>query len=157
MINEKHSLYQLKVGQRSLLLCVFSIFTASALTARLAEAAAVGQMCVELAALHRYTAGGQRQPNPQWMRSVCPVSFGSQRGLSSSAAPPAPAEPPTSGPLCVDPAPCGLAALWAFTCDCVQSPCSPPSEPPSLRPHLQPASDPDRQREAALKKWAVLS
>lgn len=36
---------------------------------------------------------------------------------------------PAPGPLCVDPAPCGLAALWPFTCDCVQSPCSPPSEP----------------------------
>lgn len=40
-----------------------------------------------------------------------------------------PRRAPTPGPLCVDPAPCGLAALWPFTCDCVQSPCSPPSEP----------------------------
>lgn len=76
-----------------------------------------------------YTPGGQRQPNPRWMRSVCAVSFGSHRGLSSSVGPPAPTEVPPTGPLCVDPAPCGLAALWPFTCDCVQSPCSPPSEP----------------------------
>lgn len=36
---------------------------------------------------------------------------------------------PAPGPLYVDPAPRGLTALWPFTCDCVQSPCSPPSEP----------------------------
>lgn len=71
---------------------------------------------------------------PQWMRSVCPVSFGSQRGLSSSTTPPCPRRAPTPGPLCVDPAPCGLAALWPFTCDCVQSPCSPPSEPRASAP-----------------------
>lgn len=40
-----------------------------------------------------------------------------------------PSQSPPPGPLYVDPAPCGLAALWPFTCNCVQSPCSPPSEP----------------------------
>ncbi|KAI9548066.1 hypothetical protein NQZ68_013085 [Dissostichus eleginoides] len=81
------------------------------------------------------TPGGQRQASPQWMRSVCAVSFGSQRGLSSRPrrAPPAPAGP-LPGPLCAEPAPCGLAALWPFTCDCVQSPHSPPSEPEAPSP-----------------------
>lgn len=89
----------LDVGQRSLLLCVFSVFAASVLGDQLAEAAA-GHLRVELAALYRYTPGGQRQSNRQWMRSVCPVSFGSQRGLSSLIAPPTPAEPPPLA-LCV--------------------------------------------------------
>lgn len=99
-----------------------------------------------------YTPGGQRQPNPQWMRSVCAVSFGSQRGLSSSVAPPAPTEPPPLSPLCVDPAPCGLAALWPFTCDCVQSPRSPPSEP---RASVSISNQPLTLRERERKGWTL--
>lgn len=88
------------------------------------------QLCTDKWA---YTPGGQRQPNPPWMRSVCAVSFGSQRGLSSSVPPLPPG--PLPGPLCADTAPCGLPALRPFTCDCVQSPCShPPLNPESPSP-----------------------
>lgn len=53
---------------------------------------------------------------------------------SVASSPHTPLAAPAPGPLYVDPAPCGLAALWPFTCDCVQSPCSPPSEPTELVP-----------------------
>lgn len=85
-----------------------------------------------LEAQQSITPGGQRQPSPQRMRSVYAVSFGSQRGLL--IVPPSAPTEPLPGPLCVDPAPCGLAALWPFTCDCVQSPAHPPLD---LEPHLQ--------------------
>lgn len=54
------------------------------------EGAAAGQQRPELAGQCRCAPGGQRQTGPQWMSSVCPVSFGSQRGLLSSNTPHSP-------------------------------------------------------------------
>lgn len=51
---------------------------------------AAGWQRAELAAHCRCAPGGQRQTGPQWTSSVCPVSFGSQRGLLSSYTPRSP-------------------------------------------------------------------
>lgn len=78
--------------------------------------------------------GSRDSRTPRWMRSVCPVSFGSQCGLSSPIGPPAPAE---RGPLCVDPAPPWTRCSLAFSHATVSNhPAHPPlnPEPPSPSP-----------------------
>lgn len=78
--------------------------------------------------------GSRDSRTPRWMRRVCPVSFGSQRGLSSPIGPPAPAG---RGPLCVDPAPPWTRRSLAFSHATVSNhPAHPPlnPEPPSPSP-----------------------
>lgn len=69
--------------------------------------------------------GGRDRP----VRSGRAVSVLSASVPSVASSPHTPLAAPAPGSLYADPAPCGLATLWPFTCDCVQSPCSPPSEP----------------------------
>lgn len=84
------------VGQESALLCV-------------------GNVSAAIRAAPRWTPGGQRQPGSDWMRSVCAVSSGSQRGLSPL---PPPQRHSVGAFVC---GPSSLRTLWPFTCDCVQS------------------------------------
>lgn len=80
--------------------------------------------------------GGRDRP----VHSGRAVSVLSALVPSVASSPHTPLAAPAPGSLYADPAPCGLATLWPFTCDCVQSPCSPPLNPESRSP--SPTSSP---------------